>query len=620
MKEVWQNDLELYRDRAPIIRISGNVNDLLPVSTNGTSDFVSLEEYLNSITGSVPNDFTVFYNAGKGFYNSDSRSINRFASVSGVSGKSRSLSEDAKAVDRAMRNLNGNGKMTLVFDSSIRTLRPPYMKGEDILAFSAIRDSFTAKDNPGHKLMFISEEEGDIPSFMIAKPFAQTVTIPLPNQEVRRDFIASQLNGSFTPEQLMKLSKEAEEMSLVELKAAVKGHLNDSFGEVKKAIGVFHNGHSEDAFAHIDTDAVTHIEDSLKGEIFGQDRAIRQVADMVQNGASALNLARRDGSSYSPRGFAVMAGPSGVGKTATAKAVAEILFGSPDNMIRIDMAELSQSFTISRLIGAPPGYVGYGDGIFTKLRANPRQVVLFDEMEKADPSIWNLFLSILEDGRISQGESFRDCYPILTTNLGAAESMYESDPVQAEHIVKECIRDYCVNKLNKPELYSRIRDHIVVYNALDEEAKHQIFRHALDTSRKRILENAGVDISLADGVADALYRQFSDDDRGCGDGRGVKEWLETRFYPELSKLELRERLHSGDKVTVTGFMPNPGGIELQVELTRAPAPAVQQNEAQNSVNDPGNGNDPAPAGSTGFAVMGRRVLPRHGVTFTHGTA
>ena len=170
-----------------------------------------------------------------------------------------------------------------------------------------------------------------------------------------------------------------------------------------------------------EAERLLHMEDHLHKRVIGQDEAINAVSDTIRRARSGLNDPKR------PYGSFIFLGPTGVGKTELSRALAEFLFADEDNMVRLDMSEYGERHTVSRLIGAPPGYVGYDDaGQLTEaVRRRPHQVILFDEIEKAHPDVFNLLLQILEDGRLTDGQGrtvdFRNTVVIMTSNLGTGD-------------------------------------------------------------------------------------------------------------------------------------------------------------------------------------------------------
>lgn len=213
-----------------------------------------------------------------------------------------------------------------------------------------------------------------------------------------------------------------------------------------------------------ETDRILHMEDSMKENVVGQDEAVAKIAHAIQMHRTGLTDPHR------PIGSFLFLGPTGVGKTEVARTLADFLFHDPKRIIRIDMSEYMEKHAVARLIGAPPGYVGYEEGgqLTEQVRRNPYSVVLFDEIEKAHPDVFNIFLQILDEGHLTDGQgrqvSFKNCIIIMTSNIGShyiLEAPMIDEKVKAE-VNKELHRSF------KPEFLNRI-DAIVFFNSLDEK-------------------------------------------------------------------------------------------------------------------------------------------------------
>jgi len=226
-----------------------------------------------------------------------------------------------------------------------------------------------------------------------------------------------------------------------------------------------------------ESEKLVHMEDRLKGRVVGQDEALVLVANAVRRARSGLSDPNR------PIGSFLFLGPTGVGKTELAKALATALFDTEENLVRIDMSEYMEKHAVSRLIGAPPGYVGYEEGgqLTEPVRRRPYSVILFDEVEKAHPDVWNVLLQVLDDGRLTDGQGrtvdFKNTVIILTSNVGTTQAsvIEEASPAPPEEkadMVRRAVLDE-VRRSFRPEFVNRL-DEMVVFRRLGREALAKI--------------------------------------------------------------------------------------------------------------------------------------------------
>ena len=288
------------------------------------------------------------------------------------------------------------------------------------------------------------------------------------------------------------------------------------------------------------------LEEALKKRVIGQDAAAAAVAAAVRRGRAGLKEAQR------PIGSFLFAGPTGVGKTELCRALAEALFGSEKDLIRLDMSEYSEKFTASRLIGAPPGYVGSDEGgLLTELiRRRPYSVVLFDELEKAHTEVLDLLLQILEDGQLTDAHGrvsdFRNAVVVMTTNAGSAAVTEHRGPLGflppgTEPDREEPVRRE-LRRVFRTELLNRV-DEIQVFHPLEPAALNLIARKLLEGLKERL---AALDIRLEteDGVAEALVREGYDPVFGA---RPLRRSLRRQLEDPLTDLVLAGQLPPGSR-------------------------------------------------------------------------
>eukprot|EP00931_Biecheleriopsis_adriatica_P050636 TRINITY_DN2933_c0_g1_i2.p1 TRINITY_DN2933_c0_g1~~TRINITY_DN2933_c0_g1_i2.p1 ORF type:complete len:911 (+),score=272.42 TRINITY_DN2933_c0_g1_i2:57-2789(+) len=296
------------------------------------------------------------------------------------------------------------------------------------------------------------------------------------------------------------------------------------------------------------------LEQELKRRVVGQDEAAEAVSRAVLR--SAAKLSRRN----QPTGSFLFAGPTGVGKTELAKALSAELFDSEHKLIRFDMSEYMEQHSVSRLIGAPPGYVGYDAGgqLTEALRRHPYSVVLFDEMEKAHPQVLNVLLQLLDDGRItdSQGRTIdcTNCVIIMTSNLGSEHLMraIEAGARPGELEAAKQLVLASVRRSMRPELLNRLDD-VVIFSPLSNEVLRQVVRLQLSDVLKR-LEELDVTMTLTDAAIDHVLQEAHDPQMGA---RPLKRYLERHLVSRLSSLILKDELTEGSKVAVDWLSSSP---------------------------------------------------------------
>ncbi len=303
--------------------------------------------------------------------------------------------------------------------------------------------------------------------------------------------------------------------------------------------------------AEEESERLMKLEEILHKRVVGQDEAVRSVARAVRRARAGLKDPKR------PIGSFVFLGPTGVGKTELGRALAEALFGDEKAVIRLDMSEYMEKHTAARLIGAPPGYIGYEEGgqLTEKVRRNPYSVILLDEMEKAHPDVFNILLQILEDGRLTDGKGrtvdFRNTVVIMTSNVGASflkrttvgfsASTEESDYGEMKDRIMEELK-----KTFRPEFINRVDD-LIVFHSLNEEHIRQIVDIMLDELNRRI-EEYSLHIEVSDEARGRLLKEGYDPTFGA---RPLRRVIQRRLEDGISEELLQGKIAPGDTIKVT---------------------------------------------------------------------
>ncbi|MFV0465628.1 MAG: ATP-dependent Clp protease ATP-binding subunit [Lachnospiraceae bacterium] len=380
--------------------------------------------------------------------------------------------------------------------------------------------------------------------------------------ELELSYFDSQIEGALTESQLedaVRLSNE-KKAAEIKYKRMVKKYHKDAN---KKTLVV---GEEEMAdivsswtkipvskLAENEAVKLRKLEKTLHKRVIGQEEAVLAVAKAVRRGRVGLKDPNR------PIGSFLFLGPTGVGKTEITKALAEAMFGNEQSMIRVDMSEYMEKHSVSKLIGSPPGYVGYDEGgqLSEKVRRNPYAVILFDEIEKAHSDVFNILLQVLDDGHITDAQGrridFKNTIIIMTSNAGAQSIIEpkrlgfggENDEKQNYNRMKDGVMEE-VKRIYKPEFINRI-DEIIVFRALNKEDMKKIVTLMSKTLIDRCKSNMNIDLSIRDSVKSFIVETAFDPKFGA---RPLRRMIQNRIEDALAEEILAGRIKEGSKVTV----------------------------------------------------------------------
>ena len=296
------------------------------------------------------------------------------------------------------------------------------------------------------------------------------------------------------------------------------------------------------------------LEKELHKRVIGQEEAVEAVAKAIKRGRVGLKDPSR------PIGSFLFLGPTGVGKTELSKALAETVFGSEQAMIRVDMSEYMEKHSVSKLIGSPPGYVGYEEGgqLSEKIRRNPYSVILFDEIEKAHPDVFNILLQVLDDGHITDAQGrkvdFKQTCIIMTSNAGAQSivepkrlgfSQGEDKKKDYENMKRGVMEE--VRRIFKPEFLNRV-DEILVFHMLDKQEIRQIVNILVKKLEKRCKEQLDIELVVRNSVKDYLAENGFDSKYGA---RPLKRAIQNKLEDRMAEEILDGKIHRGDRVIVS---------------------------------------------------------------------
>ncbi len=453
-------------------------------------------------------------------------------------------------------------------------------------------------------IIWLVEGERDLPAWLMAgSERIRTIIIGLPDLETRQE-LAGLLARDFgigepTGEQRRLIARFAErtrDLSLFAMREITRMAIERQmpFEAVDDAIRIYKLGVSDNPWrrasvkhriaagaAQITATATDQEHDGVKitERVFGQDRAVGKTIDILKRAALGLSGAQASNPGSRPRGVIFFAGPTGVGKTELAKATAALLFGGTGSFLRFDMSEFAAEHSDHRLMGSPPGYVGFeaGGELTSAVRAQPFQVVLFDEIDKAHKRVLDKFLQILEDGRLTDGHGvttyFSECVLIFTSNLGvmapettdeprgrvATVSWGDSDAVVEEGI-RNAIAYYFKTVLGRPELLNRFGDNIVVFSFISEAAAEQIFGLQVENIARQLKREQELVLVLTDAARSQLLRMCTANlDNG---GRGIGNVLESALINPLGRELFDKERAPGSTIVVSGVSEVDGAYAL----------------------------------------------------------
>ena len=589
-KPKWQKEIESFKGIKSTFIIEGNINDIYPYyDEKNQLNYYNLDSLLTKlfkIEEKVEDDKEleynfVFCNPVLGFYNKKSgvseilKDFDKSNNIFKNDGKQNYKVDDIEKLSVIIKEaltVKKEKPLTIVMNFAARYISSPTSLDscENNMFINLFEASMNAKAIKGYSntLILVVEKFNDLPSwFYYNNPNVRTITIPNPDKNIRLNFIEMNYkkeleNDLKTKGKFIDNTEGLKNSELKELKNLYERYKKkDENYSLLDALTMYKYGIKENMWESIDDGAVSSLENSLKDRVKGQDRAIKKVSSVIKRAVTGMSGLQHSSTGNKPKGILFFAGPTGTGKTELTKALAEVLFGDENNCIRFDMSEYSESHSDQKLFGAPPGYVGYeaGGQLTNAIKERPFSILLFDEIEKAHPSIMDKFLQILEDGRMTDGQGntvyFSEALIIFTSNLGITKKIIDSSGNERREMLVsidetyESMENKVINGIKahfKPEVVNRIGNNIVVFDFIRDEVSQLIVKSQIKKINENIEKIKKIKIVISPEILDYYYKLAKEKNVLEMGGRGIGNMIEDKYINELSDYIFNSRNENGN--------------------------------------------------------------------------
>lgn len=613
----WHKELEIFSKIKPLIIVEGNVLDVYSYPEEGSTpkgSILRLTAYMHYFFKDLGYQNIAFYDSMQGFYNNAEEGyIEKFGQLINQNPSNGRINANFKSnntVEWVKNALSQSKEVTaIVMNLASRYIpSPDNMEQNEVDSFTSLLltslESKDVKTDNGmlkNILIMIVNKVNDIPVwFYHDNPNVKTITLPTPSKVERENFVKGPNFATFfasdiyvednayfmnKPDELEKIQDKfialTEGFSFTALNGLRKLCKNEGIhmNKMCDVIDLYKYGIKENPWNKLETEEFVNAEEDFRKRVKGQDGAITKTLDVVKRAITGMSGLQHSSQSK-PKGVLFFAGPTGTGKTETAKTLAEKLFGDESCCIRFDMSEYGQSHSDQKLLGAPPGYVGYeaGGQLTNAVKSNPFSILLFDEIEKAHPSILDKFLQILEDGRMTDGQGntvyFSECIIIFTSNLGIytrdingvrTENVNSSmDYATIQKKVRSAIEDYFKLELGRPEILNRIGENIVVFDYIRPDVAKLI----LESQVKKIIRNLASEKKITLEILDtAMATLLEESLQNLQNGaRGIGNIVESMLINPLSRYLFDNHIGENTKLNIKSIDAEKTPTEMDCEV------------------------------------------------------
>lgn len=585
----WHRELEMFSTIKPLIILEGNILDQYRYPVQGSlpeDELVPLPRYLHAILQDGGYQQVMFYSNLVGFMNPYAPdTVSAFARLNGCETANGAIPAEFKGskadsapnvIRRAMAQQKAATAIVMELANHY-IVNPDRMDQQDVNSFNLLMQSAlsaaTVRTPQGRRqnlLILLVSKINDLPAwFYLNNPVCKSIRLEAPDREERKRLISGSAFPSFFdstvyrtdmpyyrqhPDELERMQEKfvglTEGMTFTEMDAMrrLSKQEGTAIRDLCTMVDLYKYGIKENPWETLSVDSLRTAKQDFEKRIKGQDAALERTLDVIKRAVTGMN-GLSSSSTAKPKGVLFFAGPTGTGKTETAKALAEKLFGTESACIRFDMSEYAQSHADQKLMGAPPGYVGYeaGGQLTNAVKKNPFAILLFDEIEKAHPSVFDKFLQILEDGRLTDGQGhtvyFSETVIIFTSNLGMyvkdtlgqrrQNVTMDMDYAEVEHRLRQAVDEYFKLELGRPEILNRIGENIVIFDFIREKAGQAILHSQTDKIIRRLAEQKNIRITMAEeAYAQLQAAALADLSNG---GRGIGNQVEALLINPLSR-------------------------------------------------------------------------------------